>query len=304
MTTALDPVVDPVIDPAADPAPSTTPTPEPVAQDPAPAPNDPPPATAADSWGEDWRQKIAGDDEKWMKQLDRYSTPQAMAEALRNAQEKIRSGQAKSLPDNPTDEQMAEWREQQGIPESFDKYDLKLEDGLIIGDDDKPMVDAFLEAMHGKNATPDQVNAGLNAYYKMQEAQIQQIEQQDNTDKETALQSLRDEWGPDFQSNRNALMSLMNGIPEAAKEMFMNARLADGTAMLNSPDLLMWMADLSRKTNPAATVVPNSNNPSQAINDELKQLNGWMATGDKRYWKDEGAQARWRQLTEAQENMK
>ncbi len=260
----------------------------------------PPPEAVLD---ENWRKTIAGDDEKWLKQLNRYQSPKAMAEALREAQTKISKGQAKSLPENPTDEEMATWREQNDIPATAAGYDLTLDDGLVIGDDDKEIVSSYLKAMHGANATQGQIKSGLNAFFAAREADIAAVEVKDDGDRTDALATLRDEWGPDFQSNKNALSALVNQIPEAAREPFMNARLGDGTAMMNSPEVLMFLADVSRKTNPAATVVPNSNNPSQAIADEKAEIESLMAANSPKYWKDEAMQARYRELLTAEEGM-
>lgn len=284
-----------------DPAPNPDPVPAPNA-DPAPAPPaDPAPAPAADDY---WRQDIAGDDEKMMNRLSRYSTQKDAIKAGLEAQDKLRTTRSNTLPDDPTEEQLAEYREQNGIPATFGEYDTDLDNGLIIGDDDKPMVDSVLEAMHGANASNDQVKAVLNAYYAGQEAQIEAIETKDNADKDSAISALKDEWGPDFNSNKNALQSIINQIPEASRDGFLNARMADGTAMLNDPNMLMFLADISRKTNPAATVVPNAENPGQAIASEIKQIEGWMQANDAKYWKDEGVQARYRQLLDAKEGMK
>lgn len=274
----------------------------------APAPADPPgdPAPAdppADPPAADWRKDLAGDDDKMMKWLGRYSTQNDAIKAGLAAQDQLRTTRSNTLAENPTDEQLSEYREQNGIPKAFGEYDLALADGLVIGDDDKPMIDGILEAMHGANASNAQVQAMLNSYYTGQEAQIAALEEQDNTDRSTALESLKEEWGPDYHSNKNALSAIINQIPESVREEFTNARLADGTALLNSPEMLMFLADMSRKTNPAATVVPNAANPAGAIKDEIKTIEALMAADDPKYWKDEGTQARYRELITAQEGL-
>lgn len=298
MTTALDDLnTDPNLDPPpSDPPPSDPPPSDPPSDPPAdPPPSDPPAA--------DWRKDLAGDDEKMMKRLGRYSTQNDAIKAGLEAQDKLRTTRSTALPDNATDEQLAEYREQNGIPKTFGEYDMTLADGLVIGEDDKAMVDGYLEAMHGENASQAQITAGLNAFYNMREAEIADLEVQDNTDRGSALEALKEEWGPDYHGNKNALSAIVNQIPESVREEFTNARLADGTALMNSPEMLMFLADMSRKTNPAATVVGNNPDPSGAIKNELATLNEWMKTQDDRYWKDDSAQARWRELTDAKDAM-
>ncbi len=271
------------LDPPADPAP-------------APAPADPAPAG-------DWRKDFAGDDEKMMKRLGRYSTQNDMMKAGLEAQDQLRTTRSTALPENATDEQLAEYREQNGIPATFGEYDLTLTDGLVVGEDDKALVDGVLEAMHGANATNAQVQAVLNSYYASQEASIAAVEEQDNTDRGTALEALKEEWGPDYHSNKNALAAIVNQIPEGAREQFTNARMADGSALMNNPEMLMFLADMSRKTNPAATVVPNSSDPAGAIKGELATIEALMAADSPKYWKDEAMQSRYRELLTAQEGM-
>ena len=113
-----DELVDPGA-PAADPAPAPDPA-EPPA-DPAPAP-DPaePPAPFYSQVPEDWRAQIVEglgiEDEaergKVAKMFDRVTDLPTLARNYVEAQNKIRSGLAKdnTLPENPTVEQMAEYR--------------------------------------------------------------------------------------------------------------------------------------------------------------------------------------------------
>lgn len=298
MTTALDDLnTNPdLAPPPSDPPPSDPPPSDPPSDPPAdPPPSDPP--------ADDWRKDYAGDDDKMLKRLGRYATQKDMIKAGLEAQDQLRTTRSTALPENATDEQLAEYREQNGIPKTFGEYDLTLADGLVIGDDDKVMVDGVLEAMHGTNASNAQVQAVLNSYYAGQEAAIAAQEEQDNTDRGSALEVLKEEWGPDYQGNKNALSAIINQIPESAREQFLNARLGDGTAMLNNPEMLMFLADMSRKTNPAATVVGNNPDPTGAIKNELATLNEWMKNQDDRYWKDDSAQARWRELTDAKDAM-
>ena len=84
--------------------------------------------------------------DKKLKKLGRYASPQAALDALFNAQARISSGELKApLKEDATPEEKAAWRAENNIPETPDKYELKLSDGLIVGDADKPLVDDFLK---------------------------------------------------------------------------------------------------------------------------------------------------------------
>ena len=265
-----------------------------------PAPNDPPSDPPAPAPAPDWRKEYAGDDEKMFKRLSRYSTQNDVIKAGLEAQDTLRTTRSNTLPDNPTDEQMTEYRANNGIPPTAGEYDLTLSDGLVIGDDDKPMVDAYLEAMHGANSSTSQIQAGLSAFFAVREAEIAQVAEKDETDKQSALSAVKDEWGPDFHANKNALQSFLNQIPEDSRDAFANARMGDGTALLNDPGMLMFLSDLSRKTNPDAHVMPSSDNPAGDMVNEIKTLKGWMDANDPRYWGDKEAQSRYLTLLEAE----
>ncbi len=292
--------VESTAEPAAQPEVTTTLSPEPVT---AAAPEPAPVAEAAPEpvgMPDNWRSLMAGENDKALKQLERYSTPEDMASALIEAKQKIREGLAVELPDDPTDEQLADYRTKHGIPESHSDYEIKLDDGLVIGDDDKPIVDGFLEAMHGQNATPNQINAGLNAYYKMQEQAFEDQQVLDTSHSQEANKALKDIWGSDYTSNINAVQAALNTVPEAVRDEFAGARLSDGRALFNSPEIMQWLSDQSRAANPAATVMPNATNPVQAVNDEIKQLENLQRTDPQAYWGDQSKQDRLRALYGAQ----
>ena len=255
---------------------------------------------------ESWRGEMAGDDEKMAKRLGRYKTIGDVGKALIEAQDKIRKGEAKSLPENPTDEQVSEWRAENNIPDTWEGYSLDLGDGLVIGENDKPMVNSVLEAAHSANVNADQMKSILSSYFAGRENEMAARQESDNDDRTSTESALRESWGPDFNSNKNAISNLISQMPESVRDTFSNGRLSDGTAILNSPDMLEFFADVSRKINPAATVVPNAANPAVAVSDELGKLNKMMGNRNSEYWKgpnSEKNQARWRELTELQEKL-
>ena len=203
----------------------------------------------------DWRAEGSKGDEKILGRLGRYKSLGDFVNAGIEAQNALRERDTKLLPKDATEEQLAEWRVNNGIPETPDKYELSLDDGLVIGEDDKPMVDSVLAEMHKVNATPEMVSAAINAYYRSTEQQAAMISEKDQSDAASALEVLRGEWGEaDRKQNYAAIKSLLNQIPEEARDKLANARLGDGTAMFNSPEMLAWFADVSRKLNPAVTL--------------------------------------------------
>src|SRR3546814_10458699 len=94
-----------------------------------------------------------------------------------------------ALPIYATPEQIAEWRKEQGIPEKPEDYDLKFDNGLVIGEADKPLVAAFLKASHATNVTPAQAKAQIASYYAIQEQQQAARAEKDEDRNSTRLNS-------------------------------------------------------------------------------------------------------------------
>jgi hypothetical protein len=113
---------------------------------------------------------------------------------------------------------------------------------------------------------------------------------------------LKETWQGDYQQNVNLVTGLLaSQFPESVHDLLISARLPNGKAMFNSPEVMVAFADMARKINPAATVVPGVNNPAQAIVDEIANLEKEMGTPE--WYKDTAKQKRYQDLLEAKERM-
>jgi hypothetical protein len=262
---------------------------------------------SAPKWPDDWRSQLADGDEKTLKKLERYTSPKEVAKALRAAEQRISSGELKpTLPKDAKPEEIAQWRKDNGIPEKPEEYDLKFDNGLVIGEEDKPAVDEFVKAMHGTNATPDQVKAGLGAYLQWREQEVQRIAETDADEKAATEDALRAEWGGEYRRNLAAINSMLDGAPSGVKEMLSGAR-SGKSAVFNNPQVVQWFAQIARELNPAATVVPGASNPGSAISDEIAQIEGLMGDRASKYWKGpeaEKLQQRYRDLVSVRDKTK
>jgi hypothetical protein len=251
-------------------------------------------------WPEDWRAKLAGGDEKILKRFERYQSPKAVAEALLAAQQKISSGELKTAkPEKATPEQLTEWRKANGIPETPDKYDTSLPNGLVIGEADKPIVDEVLKAAHEADASPAVVKNVLSAYYKAQDVMQAQQAEQDADFKEETESALRAEWGPDYRRNLNQIESFLGSLPEGLGQRLAFARLSDGRPLGADPVAARWLADLAREANPLASVMDNTGDKAKGLTEEIDGLKAMMGNRTSEYWKGPNAekhQARYREL--------
>jgi hypothetical protein len=298
------------------PAPTgNEPAPAPSGNEPAPAPSGGEPAPAEPFFSqlpEDWRKQVAsaafGDEaEKRMKQLERYGDLPTLIKSGFEAQDRIRRGElGNGLPENPTEEQLAEWRKANNVPEAADQYELRLDDGLVLGDEDRAILEHVFPVAHEANIPADKMSALTSAMLKGRQIQADAAAMRDGQDADSAISTLKSAWGSDFQRNINAAQAMVNRLPEEVRELVESARLADGSGMMNHPEVLRWLSDSMREIDPAATVVGDAHNPVQSINDEIEKLEKQMADGleDGSWYKDKTANARLEDLYEARERLR
>lgn len=257
---------------------------------------------ASKGWGDNWRQQYAGEDTKRLGQLERFASPKAVLDAYFSAQEKIRSGELRSpLPENATPEQVAAYREQNGIPEKPEGYFEKLPDGLVIGDADKPLFNSFAEGLHKLNAPPQIAQYAVSWYNKLQEEQAAKVAEGDTTAKAATEDALRVEWGADYRANINHIQGFLAQAPEGVSDLISNARGADGKAILNDLNVVRWLASVARDLNPTGTIVPAGGSVGKGLEDEITEIETFMRTDRAAYNKDEKKQSRLRDLYTARE---
>lgn len=245
------------------------------------------PEAIVGDWPEDWRVKMSGGDAKAQARLDRMGSPKDLYASYKALEQKLSSGELKSsLQEGATEEQVAAYRKDNGIPESAAGYLENMPDGLVIGEDDKATIDSFAEAMHGRNVPPEVVHEAVKWYYDLQEqAAGEQYERDDNMRIQTE-ESLRGEWGNAYLQNINIIKGFLAGAPEGIREDFVNARFPDGTPIFSKPETLTWMANLARQVNPMATISPGSGtNTAATVADEMANIQKKMGDKTSDYWK-------------------
>ena len=287
--------------PAGVDAPVDVPTEAPAAVEaPAPVetPNEPAPAETPVA---DWRDSLTGGDAKRREAIDNYGSSEAVVDALMAAKQKIRSGDMlPKLGDNPTDDELAAYRKDHNIPESFDKYEYKLPEGFTFGEEDKPYLDKMLKGMHEKNATPDMINTMLNLHAVNIEEQAVQYQARDASQKETTEDTLRAEYGNDYRANINMVQNFLSTAPEGVQSMLLNGRGPDGTAFMNSPEMVRWMNGVTREINPAASVVKMTGRDTVAqVDSELDKLHADMSSDINAWHKAPEKKARYQELLTA-----
>jgi hypothetical protein len=237
--------------------------------------------------------------------LDRVLDMGSLVKNYFSAQDRIRAGEiGNGLPANATPEQMTEWRKANDVPDVADKYNLALDQGLVLGDEDNRIMSKVYPMAHQHNVSNKAMSAIVNSFLAARAVEEEQISLNDNVDSQTTTAALKMAWKNDHPVNIQMISNLTALLPEAVRDPFMSARLPDGKAVFNSPEVLIWMADIARQLNPAGTVVPNANNPVQAIADEIASLETRMGADSAAWHKDTAAQQRYMSLINARERMK
>lgn len=267
---------------------------------------------------DDWRSRLAGEDEKLLGYLGRYQSEKAFVEAAKKDRDAARSKQALKLPDNPTEDELKAFRAEHGIPEAPEGYYEKLAEGLVVGDDDKPFVDKFMTEMHGAHASPAQINAALDAYYAIAEEQTAAETDFAKSVEQASVEDLRDEWGADYKRNLNVMNGYLGKQPESVQAIFRHGKVpeldADGEPTGRmipigyQAETIRWLVSQAMEENPVATVVPGAGaNQASAIAEELASLKNEMGDRNSAYWKGPSAaqkQERYRVLVEAEQKLK
>lgn len=302
---------------AENPVPSDTnagaipPAEQPVIPDPSPAVDpakgkaDPEPKGM---WGDDWREKLAGSDEKRMERLKRFASPEALLQAHEEAQRKISEGlKPKARPDEKaTEEEWAAFRKENGIPDKVDDFvkAIALPDNRQIGEADKPVVEAFAERAIKSGIAPRDMTVLVDEYYRMQEeVQFQQAEEDAKFRKE-AERELKEAWGGDYNANIAAMRPYFDGVDSELFNNLMGGRMADGRKIGNDPAIMKFFAAKAVAENPLAAVLPPSNQSAESLDAEIKSLEKRMGGEDRAAWfKDDKAQARLQTLYAARDRI-
>ena len=267
-----DPPADPK-DPPADPPKSGIPAPGPD-----PRPGGPPP-----DWPEDWREKLAGDDEGYLNVLKRFGSPQELAKGHRTLYNERRSGDLIKPPPKDADEEtLKQWRSENNVPLESAGYLDELPEKVVVGEQDKPIIDSMLSKFHDDNMPKDQAQRYLEHY----------------------LTSIKEDVAI-HRGNFNQVHGLLDLMGEDLKERMMNARYADQTGVVNDPDFWTAMLMIANTVNPAGTLDPSHGaNQLGTVEDRIAEIERMMRTNRRGYNANEKVQAEYRKLLDAQEKLK
>lgn len=270
------------------------------------------PAVNTPAKPEDWastRERYSKGDAKVLAKLSRYSSQDAVIDALLAAQTKITAGGLKEpLPDKPTPEQLAAWRADNGIPSAPSDYEVAIPEGMDLSEEGQANITGLLEAAHGANLTAKQVEATLGYLWKVQEAKLESDRTRDAATLKSATDAMSTEWGSEYGLNKNLIVGILERGGEDVRNGILGARLADGTPLGNHPGVLRWLANIAREIDPTPTLTPGSGMSSlEGVGSRLTTIQSLMGDQTSKYWKGpeaKGLQDEFLRLTEKQRVLK
>jgi len=270
-----DEVIPPADTPAEKPAPAAEIKPATPAQEAGKAPpavvetgtvlSDPPvekpagdaPDADVQRWyGDDWRDKLAGGDEKFKKALDRYGSLEAYAKAGWELRRQRDAGVLKStMPEDPTPEEIAAYRKQNGLPDTADGYEITPPSEIELNDADKAQIGRFKELFHANNVSPPVAKALSDAFFadRLQaEMELRDAAQEATINRRAEI---RGEYGKDYQRNIQLAKTWAdNLIGKEVRNRLADTVLSDGTRLGDLPDFNRFLVQGALNGMPANQV--------------------------------------------------
>lgn len=236
-----DEVTTPLVEGEAPAAADTTPPPTGAEPTPPVVETETPPPAAEPAepqpWADDWRERMAGGDDKTLKRLQRYASPEEAAKGLMTAEGALRQREAIDW-----DEDAGKLRKKLGVPETIEEYDVKYPyDNLP--DEDKATVDQFKTAMYEANLTPKQAQSIMDLYADHQKKTEQDLQQAAADLQRENIKALEKEWGVDYKRNIEIAKTFLDqhaGGP-AGREELADMIMLDGTKLGNHPAFLKFI---------------------------------------------------------------
>ncbi len=235
-----------------------------------------------------------------------------MLDAAWNANQRVASGElAKPLPENPTPEQLTEYRKAHGIPEKAEGYWEALPKDLKIEEGDKEIIAPYLPIMHELNLSPAQASKLIAFRQQEMERQVDERQAADVALRTQTEDELRNEWGGEYRAHVNNIKGFLRAnFGEEGMDEVMNARTPSGDPLLGSPAVLRALAQLAVANgggNVTITTADGGLMDQKGVQGRLDEIVNLMKDDSSEYWKGpkaESLQAEYRRLITAQQQMK
>lgn len=249
------------------------------------------PAKDAGAWPEDWREKFAGGDEKLLKRLARFQSPEGFVKSYKALEQKLSSGEFKrALPEDATPEQKAIWRKENGIPEKPDEYAPPKITGHEWTEADKPVLASFAEVALEADL-PKAAFEKVTAWYAgVVQAQKEAQTEIDRADRMNLEDQLRTKWQGDYRPTLTLISRLMKdteALPAGLGERIATARTADGHRLINTPEMISFLAEMARDRYGEGAMIRGEQ--AKALGERKHEIEKIMREDINRYYREKNA---------------
>lgn len=252
---------------------------------------DEPGGEGSTSWPTDWREQLAkatGNAEA-DKLLARYQSPADVAKALIAAQSKIRSGEYKrAQPKGDNPEELKAWRDEQGIPETADGYELPQVGGKAIDLEaldptTKASIDVLRTGLLAANLSKEQGATVTKAMLDLAERQAEATAVQDAEHRDSVEDALRAEWGADYRRNINLNGALLTQHFGDDMEGVLNARMPNGMRLADNPVFNKFLNAMAR-ANGGDVMFDGDVKGGKSVDARLEEIRQVMASNINDYY--------------------
>lgn len=137
------------------------------------------------------------DDLKGHQSLSRYNDIQSLAKAYINAEKAIGKDKIVIPDQHATEEDWNKFYQKIGLPESPEKYDVKLKDAKFV---DEAGLSELKPLAHKLGILPKQLEGILSWYEQRVGGQLEQVNQTSQAELAQQVDSLKKEWGQSFDT--------------------------------------------------------------------------------------------------------
>mgnify|MGYP003300756109 CR=1 FL=1 len=220
--------------------------------------------TVAKSWKETISEEFRND-----PNIQKFTEIDALAKSYINATKMIGQDKMVVPNNNFTEDQWSDAYSKMGRPESADKYSLNIKSDVIPFEE--TAIKSFQEQAHKLGLNNQQAQGVLDFYKNTTEGSIQQSKVDTETAQAQAQQSLRQEWGREYDANISKAKSLAkaNVSPEV-----LLMELKDGTRVGDHPEIVKGFAKIANLLSEDKIVSTEAENMDRStdIQQEIDQI--------------------------------
>ena len=220
--------------------------------------------TVAKSWKETISEEFRND-----PNIQKFTEIDALAKSYINATKMIGQDKMVVPNNNFTEDQWSDAYSKMGRPESADKYSLNVKSDVIPFEE--TAIKSFQEQAHKLGLNNQQAQGVLDFYKNTTEGSIQQSKVDTETAQAQAQQSLRQEWGREYDANISKAKSLAkaNVSPEV-----LLMELKDGTRVGDHPEIVKGFAKIANLLSEDKIVSTEAENMDRStdIQQEIDQI--------------------------------